>query len=115
MQKNWLSLWIILLGAIVRGIGSAGALHAQANTDWTEPFPPFNIAGNLYYVGSTGLANSLIATAQGHILINSGLEKNVPLIRASVEKLGFKFTDIKILLISHAHWEHNAASDTIKK
>src|SRR5215467_8263852 len=115
MQKNWLSLWIILLGAIVVVIGSAGALYAQANADWTEPFPPFKIAGNLYYVGSKGLANYLIATPQGHILINSDLEKNVPLIRASVEKLGFKFTDIKILLISHAHWDHDAASDTIKK
>jgi metallo-beta-lactamase class B len=66
-------------------------------------------------VGSKGLANYLITTPQGHILINSDLEENVPLIRASVEKLGFKFSDIKILLISHAHWDHNAASDTIKK
>jgi metallo-beta-lactamase class B len=115
MKKNCLSLWITLLGAIVVVIGSAGALHAQANADWTEPFPPFKIAGNLYYVGSKGLANYLIATPQGHILINSDLEKNVPLIRTSVEKLGFKFTDIKIILISHAHWDHNAASDTIKK
>ena len=115
MQKNWLSLWIMLLGAFVVVISSAGALYAQANADWTEPFPPFKIAGNLYYVGSKGLANYLITTPQGHILINSDLEDNVPLIRASVEKLGFKFTDIKILLISHAHWDHNAASDAIKK
>ena len=92
----------------------AGAL-AQANAEWTAPFPPFRIAGNLYYVGSKGLANYLITTREGHILINSDLEANVPLIRASVEKLGFKFTDIKILLISHAHWDHNAASATIKK
>jgi metallo-beta-lactamase class B len=115
MQKNWLSLSIILAGALVVMIGSAGALYTQAKDDWTEPFPPFKIAGNLYYVGSKGLANYLITTTQGHILINSDLEENVPLIQASVEKLGFKFTDIKILLISHAHWDHNAASDTIKK
>src|SRR5262245_5202281 len=115
MRKNWLSLWIILLGAIVVVIGSAGPIYAQASADWTEPFPPFKIAGNLYYVGSKGLANYLIATPQGHILINSDLEKNVPLIRASVEKLGLKFADIKILLISHAHWDHNDASDTTKK
>lgn len=115
MRKNWLSLWIVFLGVFVAVIGSAGPLYAQANADWTEPFPPFKIAGNLYYVGSKGLASYLIATPQGHVLINSDLEKNVPLIQASVEKLGFKFTDIKILLISHAHWDHNAASDTIKK
>src|SRR5262245_18664143 len=118
MQKNWLSLRIILLlglGAFVAVIGSAGALYAQTNSDWTEPFPPFRIAGNLYYVGSKGLANYLVTTSQGHILINSDLEANVPLIRASVEQLGFKFTDIKVLLISHAHWDHDAARDTIKK
>jgi metallo-beta-lactamase class B len=86
-----------------------------AANDWTEPFPPFKIAGNLYYVGSRGLANYLITTPQGHILINSDLEENVPLIRASVERLGFKFTDIKVILISHAHWDHDAASATIKK
>jgi metallo-beta-lactamase class B len=94
---------------------STGILSAQGNADWTEPFPPFRIAGNLYYVGSKGLANYLITTPQGHILINSDLPENVRLIQASVEKLGFKFTDIKILLISHAHWDHNAASDAIKK
>jgi metallo-beta-lactamase class B len=114
MQKKWLSLWIILAGAVVAVISCAGTSYPQAN-DWTEPFPPFKIAGNLYYVGSKGLANYLITTPRGHILINSDLEENVPLIRASVERLGFKFTDIKILLISHAHWDHNAASDTIKK
>jgi metallo-beta-lactamase class B len=57
----------------------------------------------------------LITTPQGHILINSDLEANVPLIRASVEKLGFKFSDIKILLISHAHWDHDAGSAMIKE
>ena len=87
---------------------STGNLSVQNDPDWTKPFPPFKIAGNLYYVGSKGLANYLITTPQGHILINSDLEANVPLIRASVEKLGFKFTDIKILLISHAHWDHDA-------
>jgi metallo-beta-lactamase class B len=115
MQKTWLRLCSILAGAVVAVTGSPCALHAQAQDDWTEPFPPFKIAGNLYYVGSKGLANYLIATSQGHILINSDLEENVPLIRASVERLGFKFTDIKVLLISHAHWDHNAASDSIKK
>lgn len=87
----------------------------SAQNDWTEPFPAFRIAGNLYYVGSKGLANYLITTPQGHILINSDLEANVPLIRASVESLGFKFSDIKILLISHAHWDHDAGSALVKE
>ncbi len=57
----------------------------KAQNDWTEPFPAFRIAGNLYYVGSKGLANYLITTPRGHILINSDLEANLPLIRASIE------------------------------
>ena len=88
---------------------------AQNSPDWTEPFPPFKIAGNLYYVGSKGLANYLITTGAGHVLINSDLEANVPLIRASVEQLGFRFTDIRILLISHAHWDHDAGSALVKQ
>src|SRR6478672_1666267 len=94
---------------------ASASASAQSPPDWTEPFPPFRIAGNLYYVGSKGLASYLITTSQGHILINSDLEANVPMIRASVEQLGFKFTDIKILLISHAHWDHDAGSAKVKQ
>lgn len=93
----------------------AATTAAPSNADWTEPFPPFRILGNLYYVGSKGLANYLIVTPQGNILINSDTEANVPMIKASIEKLGFKFSDTKILLISHAHWDHDAGSSLIKK
>jgi metallo-beta-lactamase class B len=96
-------------------LAATGSLVAPANPDWTEPFPPFHIAGNLYYVGSKGLANYLITTPQGNILINSDMEANVPMIEASIEKLGFKFKDTKILLISHAHWDHDAGSAMIKE
>src|SRR5262245_33936602 len=105
MNNTWLAAWVILAGLHT---GFAGTLSAQADPDWTTPLPPFKIAGNLYYVGSKGLASYLIATPQGHILINSSLEENVPLIRASVEQLGFRFADVKILLISHAHGDHSA-------
>jgi metallo-beta-lactamase class B len=105
---------LVCAGALAAAIGVASSARAQGNASWTEPHPPFRIADNLYYVGSKGLANYLITTPQGHILINSDLEANVPMIRASVEQLGFKFTDIKILLISHAHWDHNAGSAAIK-
>jgi len=105
----------LLLALIFFALTFVGTKEAKAQNDWTEPFPAFRIAGNLYYVGSKGLANYLVTTPQGHILINSDLEANVPLIRASIESLGFKFTDVKILLISHAHWDHDAGSDMIKK
>ena len=101
--------------AFATTVAIASRVHAQASPAWTEPFPPFRIAGNLYYVGSKGLANYLITTPQGHILINSDLEQSVPLIRSSVEKLGFRFDDIRILLLSHAHWDHDAGGAAIKK
>jgi metallo-beta-lactamase class B len=106
---------LIVSRVIILFLGAAGSVFAQANPEWTEPFPPFHIADNLYYVGSKGLANYLITTPQGNILINSDLEANVPLIEASIEKLGFKFKDTKILLISHAHWDHDAGSAMIKE
>ena len=84
--------------------------HAQTNPDWTTPIAPFHIAGNLYYVGGKDLASYLIVTPKGDILINPSLESSVPMIRASVEQLGFKFKDIKILLISHSHGDHDAGS-----
>jgi metallo-beta-lactamase class B len=105
----------ILFRLLILILVTAGSAFAQNDPDWTEPFPAFRIAGNLYYVGSKGLANYLITTPQGNILINSDLEANVPMIQASIEKLGFKFKDTKILLISHAHWDHDAASAKIKE
>ena len=91
------------------------ALLAQANPDWHRAVPPFKIAGNLYYVGTADLAAYLIHTLQGNILINSDFEEDVPTIHSSIEKLGFKYTDTKILLISHAHGDHDAGTGLIKK
>ena len=71
-----------------------------------EAFPAHRIVGNTYYVGSKGLASYLIETPEGHIVINTGFEETVPLIRASIESLGLKLTDVKILLESHAHSDH---------
>jgi metallo-beta-lactamase class B len=95
--------------------GAAARLAAQNPREWTEPFPPHRVIGNVYYVGSRGLASYLITTPEGSILVNSSLEGSVPLIRASIEKLGFKFSDVKILLISHAHLDHCAGSFQIKE
>jgi len=95
----------ILIGAALM----AAAQHGDS------AFPAHKVVGNVYYVGSTALASYLIATPQGHILINSSFEETVPLIRASVEKLGFKFGDIKILLDSHAHSDHVAGNALVKQ
>jgi len=110
----------LLLSFILSGL--AAGLMAQSGKVWTAAelftrnvgtkedqdtaFPPHKIIGNIYYVGTRSLGTFLIVTPQGNILINSDYERTVPVIKASVEKLGFKFTDIKILLGSHAHGDH---------
>ena len=86
-----------------------------AQSDWDDPFPPHRIADRLYYVGSKGLASYLVTTTNGHILINSSFERTVPLIRTNVEALGFKFSDIKILLTSHAHSDHASGHALVKE
>lgn len=96
-------------------LGFSVQLAAFDQSAWTRPFPPHHIAGNLYYVGSEDLAAYLIVTPQGNILINSSLESSVPQIEKSVKALGFRFTDTKILLISHAHFDHCAGSAAVKK
>src|SRR6476620_1186794 len=84
---------------------------AQADS----PFPAHRVAGNTYYVGSKELASYLIATPEGHILINSSFEETVPLIRGAVESRGFKMRDVKILLASHAHSDHVAGHTMLQE
>jgi acetyl esterase/lipase len=93
----------------------AVATIGQGPADWYEPFPAHKVIGNVYYVGSKDLATYLITTPEGHILINSGFERTVPLIQKSVESLGFKMTDVKILLASHAHSDHVAGLAQLQK
>src|SRR5947208_5793900 len=106
-------------------------LTAQARKVWTaeemfrrnigtpqqldQQFPPHKIIGNIYYVGTESLGSFLVVTPEGLILINSDYERNVPTIRNSVEKLGFKFADIKILLGSHAHADHMEGDALVKE
>lgn len=116
---------LILLGSV---LSLAGGVFAQTNpappkpapanptpAEWSERFPPHRMIGNIHYVGSRGLASYLITTPAGHILINSNLKTSVPLIQESIEKLGFRFHDVKILLLSHAHFDHDAGSAEIVK
>jgi metallo-beta-lactamase class B len=90
-----------------RNIGTPAQLDKQ--------FPPYKVIGNIYYVGTESLASFLISTPEGLILINSDYERNVPTVRDSVEKLGFKFADIKILLGSHAHGDHMEGDALVKE
>ena len=88
---------------------------AQPNPDWTRPFPAHRVVGNVYYVGTYDLACFLITTPKGNILINTGVDGSVPLIRSSIESLGFKLKDTKILLTTQAHVDHVAGMAELKQ
>lgn len=118
VYKNLLPvIWGIVVFIFVaqRADAQKTVKHPHANEEWSRDYQPFRIAGNLYYVGTYDLAAYLITTPQGHILINTGLDDSEALIRAHIHKLGFKFRDIKILLATHAHFDHVGAMAAIKK
>lgn len=104
---------LFLIAALALCVRFSGSAAAQDTKD--GPFPPHRIAGNLYYVGSQNMASYLIATEKGLILINSSFAETVPLIQAAVEKLGFHFKDVKMLLTSHAHSDHVAGSALVRR
>jgi len=94
------------------------SIHSQTQADRTQDrvaFPAHKIVGNLHYVGTATLNSYLVTTPEGHILINTNYEETVPLLQASAEKLGFKLTDIKIILGSHAHPDHMQADGMVKE
>jgi len=95
----------------------SGAAFSQGRVPngWNDPFPPHKIMDNMYYVGTKELASFLIVTPQGNILMNSNYESSVPIIKKSVEDLGFKFSDIKILIAGHAHPDHVEGDAAVKE
>lgn len=106
----------VLLAACVAGLPAL--VSAQTVEDRTQDkvaFPAHKIMGTLYYVGTGTLNSYLITTPQGHILINTNFEDTIPLLKASIESLGFKMTDIKMILGSHAHGDHQQADGTVKE
>jgi len=99
-------------------LASAASAFGQVTLDhlsWNEPVEPFHIMDNLYYVGANEITAFLFVTDDGHILLDGGFEETAPLIEASIEKLGFKLTDVKILLNSHAHFDHCGGLKALKE
>jgi metallo-beta-lactamase class B len=82
--------------------------------NWDTPTEPFKVIDNIYYVGTNGLASYLITSPQGHILIDTAMPEGGPLIEANIQKLGYKLTDIKYLINTHAHMDHTGGLAQIK-
>jgi len=99
----------LLLAVALVSAGFGQPMHAK-----TKPFPAYRVIGNIYYVGGEDITSYLIVTPKGHFVLNSGYEDTPTLIRESVEKLGFKITDVKILLNSQAHFDHVAGQAALQ-
>ncbi|MGZ6011503.1 MAG: subclass B3 metallo-beta-lactamase [Caulobacteraceae bacterium] len=104
----------LMLALAVAGVSPSGA-SAYDNPAWTEPQAPFHIVGDVYYVGSKGLAAYLITSPQGHVLIDGTVAENAPMIEANIRRLGFSLKDVKILLNSHAHHDHAGGLAELKR
>src|SRR5712675_1318340 len=109
-MKSKLLLTVAFALLAASGIAQAAELQYKpppiTNKEWETPFPGFKVVGNLYYVGTYDLGCYLIDTGAGLILVNSGAPGSYPLIKASIEALGFKTSDIKIITSTHGHFDH---------
>jgi metallo-beta-lactamase class B len=114
MTRRFPSICLCL--ALLLAVSAARAQsYGPEHPEWRTPIAPFRIADNLYYVGSKDLASYLVVTPAGDILINANLTSSPPLILSSIQQLGFHASDVKILLISHAHFDHDGGSAEIKR
>jgi metallo-beta-lactamase class B len=92
--------------------------HAQADPtsrSWNQPVEPYRIVGNVYYVGASDITSYLITTPEGHVLLDGGFVETAPMIEANIRKLGFKLEDVKVLLSSHAHFDHAGGLAELKR
>lgn len=91
-------------------LAGAAALSAQIRgkeqATWNEPFAPFQIIGNVYYVGASGVSSFLVTSPAGHILVDGGFRETAPQIERNVAALGFRMKDVQYLLGTHAHYDH---------
>src|SRR5262249_7190471 len=94
---------LVALAALAAASCASGSGVPSEMWNWTRPFPPYRVIGNIYYVGSTDIAQFLVTTPAGLILLDSGFEASVPRLRENIAALGFRFEDVKYLLTSHAH------------
>lgn len=106
---------IVLVLFVVLPPAAGQAQHTKATPEWNQPVKAFRIIGNIYYVGASEVSSFLIATPKGHILLDSGFAETVPLIADGIKRLGFKIEDVKILINSHAHYDHAGGFAQLKR
>ena len=105
----------VAVALVLVAIGTANGQADGTSREWNKPIPPFRIAGNLYYVGAIEITSYLITTPQGHFLLDGGFVETAPQIERNIAQLGFKLSDVKYLLNSHAHYDHAGGLAELKK
>jgi metallo-beta-lactamase class B len=105
----------LFVSAVPAQAQTVSDLLAQTKTKWNAPSEPFKIIDNVYYVGTAGLSSILVTSPGGHVLINTALSEATPLIKENIAKLGFKLSDIKYLLNTHARLDHAGGLAELKK
>ena len=118
MSKLRAAAALCVLALVVTGVQAQTSVKdfmAVVIKKWTAPFEPFQLIGNIYYVGTDGIAVYIIKTSQGLILMDTALPESTGMIKANIAKLGFKLADIKIILNSHAHFDHTGGLAEIKQ
>ncbi|TFW30766.1 subclass B3 metallo-beta-lactamase [Massilia horti] len=104
MKKLSLAFTLLALASVSAAQDSS--IHCQSCDDWNRPQAPFNVYGNTWYVGTAGLSALLVTGPQGHILLDGGLPQSAPLIEKNIAALGFRIQDVKLIVNSHAHFDH---------
>ena len=110
-----LTLLVVSLSAQSLSGSTLQGQYTKATPEWNKPVKPFRIIGNIYYVGASEVSSFLITTPNGHILLDSGFAETVPLIADGIKQLGFKIEDVKVLINSHAHYDHAAGLAQLKR
>jgi len=116
IQYGWIALSLSLVGSFGQAaLRPDPPIQCSSCDEWNLPIEPFKVYGNTYYVGTAGLSALLITSDQGHILLDGGLTQSAPLIEAGIRKLGFKIEDVKLILNSHAHYDHAAGIAALQR
>ncbi len=112
-MKTSLATLALLLASI--GALAQDAINCGSCAEWNKPAKPFNIHGNTYYVGTTGLSAILVTGPQGHVLLDGALPQSAPLIQKNIEALGYRMKDVRLILNSHAHFDHAGGIAALQK
>lgn len=105
MFREWI-VCVIVCWSLPIVSASAEPIECSLCDAWNRDQAPFRIFGNTYYVGTHGLSAVLITSPEGHVLVDGALPQSAPLIARHVEQLGFRMSDVKVILNSHVHFDH---------